>query len=124
MKDLCHLAGKYRGAAQSACNISLRIRREQDPILVVFHNLKGYDVHLLFLSMLEVKKITCIPNNMQNYTSFSLRGLRFIDSLHFLQASLDSLVKTCPSGVSELHLTACKKQKAALPASGQRGVSI
>ena len=120
------MAGKYRGAAQSACNINLRIRREQDPILVVFHNLKGYDAYLLLLSManIEGKKITCIPNNMKNEISFSLRGLHFIDSLNFLQASLDSLVKTCPAGVSELHLTACKIQKAALPASVQRGVSI
>lgn len=82
MKDHCHLAGKYRGAAHSFYNINLRILV---PILVVFHNLKGHDANLLFLSMacIEGKKMTCIPNNMENYISFSLGDVRFIDGLNF-----------------------------------------
>ena len=36
--------------------------------------------------------ISCFPNNMEKYISFSLGQLRFIDSLQFLNASLDSLV--------------------------------
>jgi len=41
-------------------------------------------------------EIRCIPNNMEKYISFSLGGLRIIDSLNFLQVSLDSLVKNTP----------------------------
>ena len=33
---------------------------------------------------------------MEKYISFSLGGLQFIDSLNFLQASLDSLVNNLP----------------------------
>lgn len=88
-------------------------KREKDPILVVLHNLKGYDANLLFLSMANIEgiKMTCIPNNMENHIIFSLGAPRFIDSLNFLQASLDSLVKTCPAGVSEVNLTAWKKKR-------------
>ena len=38
------------------------------------------------------KKLTCIPNNMEKYISFSMGNLRFIDSLQFLNASLEKLV--------------------------------
>ena len=36
--------------------------------------------------------ITCIPNNMEKYISFSLGNIRFIDSLQFMPSSLDNLV--------------------------------
>ena len=42
------------------------------------------------------REISCIPRSMEDYISFSLGGLRFIDSYRFLQASLDSLVKSTP----------------------------
>lgn len=32
VRDHCHVSGKYREAAHSACNLQLRIRPEQDPI--------------------------------------------------------------------------------------------
>ena len=38
-------------------------------------------------------EIKCIPTNTEKYISFSLRNLRFIDSLNFLLSSLDKLVK-------------------------------
>ena len=39
-------------------------------------------------------KMTCIPNNMENYITFSLRSLQFIDSAQFMLASLDKLVNS------------------------------
>ncbi|MEW8687500.1 MAG: hypothetical protein AB2556_16930 [Candidatus Thiodiazotropha sp.] len=58
----------------------------------VFHNLRGYDSHLLMQAISKVKgKISCIPNNTEKYTSFSLDQLRFIDSAQFLLTSLDKL---------------------------------
>ncbi|KAK3765304.1 hypothetical protein RRG08_027310 [Elysia crispata] len=71
VKDHCHITGKYRGAAHSACNLKLRLSPKTTTIPVVFHNLRGYDSHLL----------------MQ-----AISKLRFIDSAQFLQASLDKLV--------------------------------
>ena len=37
------------------------------------------------------RKIICIANNSQRYITFSLGGLRFIDSLQFMNASLERL---------------------------------
>ena len=42
-------------------------------IPVIFHNLKGYDSHLLLPELGKFnKKISIIPNNMQTYMSFSV----------------------------------------------------
>ena len=38
------------------------------------------------------EKINCIPNNMEKYMTFSLGQLKFIDSLQFLNNSLDKLL--------------------------------
>ena len=122
----CHVSGKYRGAAHNACNLKFRI---PSFIPVVMHNLKGYDSHLIMnhLGKLDAE-ITCIPNNMEKYVSFTIAdryqskqsdeppakrakvsrslNLRFIDSLAFMNASLDSLVKNLKSSGAEnfIHL--------------------
>ena len=63
-------------------------------IPVIFHNLKGYDGHLLMQAMARVRgEIKCIPTNTEKYISFSLGNLRFVDSVNFLLSSLDKLVK-------------------------------
>ncbi|KAK3707294.1 hypothetical protein QZH41_004240 [Actinostola sp. cb2023] len=60
---------------------------------VVFHNLRGYDSHLLMQAISKVDGLlSCIPNNTEKYISFGLNQLRFIDSAQFLLASLDKLV--------------------------------
>ena len=87
------MTGKYRGAAHSACNLKLRLDPKTTTVPVVFHNLRGYDSHLLMQAISKVEgKVTCIPNNTEKYISFSLGQLRFIDSAQFLLASLDRLV--------------------------------
>ena len=42
------------------------------------------------------KEVKCIANNMEKYITFSVGGLRFIDSFTFRQGSLDSLVSATP----------------------------
>ena len=97
VKDHCHFTGKYRGAAHNDCNLKLRIKSKTDQIPVVFHNLKGYDAHYLMQAMSNLQKeVKCVSNNMEKYITFSVGGLCFIDSLNFLQGSLDSLVKAMP----------------------------
>ena len=96
--DHCHITGKYRGAAHDACNRKLRLSPKTTAIPVVFHNLRGYDSHLLMQVMSRVKgRVSCIPNNTEKYISFSLGQFRFIDSAQFLLASLDKLVAANPA---------------------------
>ena len=61
---------------------------------VVFHNLRGYDGHHLMQAIGKYKKrrISCIANNSERYITFSLSGLRFIDSFQFMGTSLEKLV--------------------------------
>ena len=94
VRDHCHITGKYQGAAHNPCNRKLRLNPKTTTILVVFHNLWGYDSHLLLQAVSKVEgKISCVPNNTEKYVSFSLGQLRFIDSTQFLLASLDKLVE-------------------------------
>ena len=88
VRDHCYITGKYRGAAHNACNLKLRLNPQTTTIPVVFHNLRGYDSHLLMPAISE-GGISCIPNNTEKYISVSLGQLRFIDSAQFL---LDRLV--------------------------------
>lgn len=95
VRDHCHLTGQYRGPANNNCNINYWRRSFILPI--VFHNLKGYDSHLIIQKLTnEFQKVTCIPNNTEKYISFSLDRLRFIDSFSFMSCSLEKLVESTP----------------------------
>ena len=105
VRDHCHITGKYRGAAHKACNLKLRLEPGKTPIPVVFHNLRGYDSHLIMQAISKVKgQMKCIPNNMEKYISFSLGQLRFIDSAQFLLTSLHRLVAS--NNPEVFHITA------------------
>ena len=61
----------------------------------MFHNLRGYDSHLIFreLSKFDVKT-DVIPNGLGKYMAFFLnKNLVFIDSMQFMNSSLEKLVK-------------------------------
>ena len=93
VRDNCHISGKYRGAAHWSCNINLKISKK---IPVIFHNLKGYDSHLIFkeLSGFNDLKISVIPNGLEKYMAFTVnKNLVFIGSMQFMNSSLDKLVK-------------------------------
>ena len=62
---------------------------------VKFHNLKGYDGHLM---MKEIGKfdvdVSITPNGLEKYLAFKINNtLVFIDSMQFMNSSLDALVK-------------------------------
>ena len=61
----------------------------------MFHNLKGYDGHLIFFELNKFDvKINVIPNGVEKYMAFFLgKNLVFIDSMQFINLSLDKLVK-------------------------------
>src|SRR5271169_7003952 len=76
-------------------------------IPVVFHNLRGYDSHLLMQELGRFNKdINIIPNNMEKYMSFTVgdiddgvvrMNLTFIDSFQFMPSSLEKLVNNLRS---------------------------
>jgi len=47
VRDHCHITGKYRGSTHNYCNLQLRLEPEKLKIPVIFHNLNGYDSHLI-----------------------------------------------------------------------------
>ena len=78
LRHHCHITGKYRGAVHDSCNLKLRLCSKTTTMLVVFHNLRGYESHLIMQAISETAwKITCIPNNTEKCISSSLRQLRF-----------------------------------------------
>ena len=68
VKDHCHITGKFRGAARWSCKINLQLTKK---VLVMFHNLRGYDSHLIYdnLNKFDVK-IDVIPNRLEKYMTF------------------------------------------------------
>ena len=114
VRDHCHYTGRYRGAAHNICNLKYN---KPNNISVFFHNLTGYDSHLFIKKLgITTGSIDCIPNNEENYISFSKtiktgeytnkRGetknkyfkIIFKDSLKFMASSLEALVKNLPEG--------------------------
>lgn len=91
VRDHDHLTGHYRGAAHKKCNLNFKIASH---IPVIIHNLRGYDSHIIIqaLGKFKNRSFQCIPNNSEQFISFSVGPLRFIDSLQFLNASLDKLI--------------------------------
>ena len=112
VRDHCHFTGRYRGAACNICNLKYR---KPNNISVFFHNLTGYDSHL-FIKKLNITMgtIDCIPNNEENYISFSktiISGeyenkkgetknkyfkIVFTDSMKFLKSCVEALVNNLP----------------------------
>ena len=95
VRDHDHFTGSYIGAACNQCNLSRRIKPS---LSIVFHNLRGYDMHhILKYAISKFKKwsISCVPQTMEKYMSlivhFKKMTVKFIDSLMFLQGSLAKL---------------------------------
>ena len=92
MHDHCHFTGEFRGAAYAECNLHYQIRKNKYHLPILFHNLKGYDSHLIFQDVkTKHRRIDVITNNSEKYISFSIGKLKFLDSMQFLSGSLDTL---------------------------------
>ena len=68
VRDHCHITRKYRDTGHWSCNINLQLTKK---VPVIFHNLRGYDSHLIFdeLNKFDVK-IDVIPNRSETYMEF------------------------------------------------------
>ena len=63
VRDHCHITGKYRRSSHWKCNINLKIIKK---VPVIFHNLRGYDSHLIFKELSEfIVNISVIPNGLE-----------------------------------------------------------
>ena len=100
-----HISGKYIGPACVRCNLALKYKQStrakknrpaEFEIPVVFHNLKGYDSKLIlehFPELNERERVSCIATNMEQFLTFTYRGLKFIDSCQFMKTSLAVLAE-------------------------------
>ena len=64
-------------------------------IPVIFHNLQGYDSHLILQYVTREyapNSIDIIPTSSEKF--FQIGNLRFLDSLQFLTASFDTLIQS------------------------------
>ena len=66
--DHFQITGKFRGAAHWSYNMNLQLTKK---VPVIFHNLRGYDSHLIFceLNNFDVK-IDIIPIRLEKYMAF------------------------------------------------------
>ena len=62
VRDHCHVSEKYRGAAHWSYNVNFKMTKK---VPVLFHNLEGYDSHLIFKGLSRFKlKISITPNGL------------------------------------------------------------
>ena len=118
--DHCHFSNQFLGWAHSKCNLQ---RRTQSFVSIIGHNLSGYDLHHVVKSLHHCNpnnKFSIIPQTDENYISFSFKvwikdivnkkqnvipiyeELRFINSLRFMQSSLDKPVQSLPEDSFEI----------------------
>ena len=90
--------GEYRGAAHSECNLQVQNSKK---IPVFFHNLSGYDGHLIMqeIQKADFTKVDIIAKTLEHYVNFECKtedsdwSLDFKDSNLFLNSSLEKLTK-------------------------------
>ena len=96
------MTGKYRCSVYWSCNINLKLTEE---VSVIFHNLKGYDSHLVIgrIGKFYVK-VNVITNGLKKYMSFTIKNnLVFMSSIQFMISSLHTLIrKLHDNGFSDL----------------------
>ena len=112
--DHDHLTGDFRAALHQSCNLVAGRQEDRRFIPFIFHNLKGYDGHHIIRAIgadrTNEDKIQVIASSGEKYLSFTVTPddeysfkpgtakrrlsvpIRFIDSLQFIQASLDELI--------------------------------
>src|SRR3989442_5993414 len=104
----CHRTSMYIAPTCNTCNLKLNPRKFSNAqqkgikqtvgkeffIPIFFHNLRGYDSHLIIqaLDKFNAIGIKIIASTTEKFMSFSLGGVKFVDSYQFLHVTLSSLV--------------------------------
>ena len=65
VRDHCHYAGGYKGAAHSICNLKYSVSKK---VPVVFHKRSNYDYHFIIKELAEKikKQFTCLGESTEN----------------------------------------------------------
>ena len=89
-RDHNHFTGEFLGAACVFCNLQ---RRRPHKLPIFLHNGSKYDFHFIIkaLNKKNVGEIKVLPFNGEHFRTIEFKGFQFLDSLAFLQASLDQL---------------------------------
>jgi hypothetical protein len=88
---------KFKTGQDTDTSVFSHITAQDIKLNVLFHNLKGYDSHLILQDLKGVKwneeydKPHCIPQSSEKFVMFEVGGLVFKDSAGFLKNSLDNL---------------------------------
>ena len=90
MRCLLVLA-KYIGSAHWSCNVKLKLTKNV-PVLV--HNFEDYGIHLIMQETGKFDvKTSGIPNGLEKCMAYTInKSLVFIDSMQFMNSSVDVLV--------------------------------
>ena len=127
VRNHCHYASRYRGAAHSICNLKYNVPNETT---VVFHNDSNYNYYLIIKGL--VKKIkgqfSCLGKNTEKYKPFSITiekevtkidedshknfvplsyKIKFIDSVRFKMSSLSNLANSLTEGIYKIKCEDC-----------------
>ena len=107
VRDHCHYSGHFLGMAHRECNINRQEWKQKIPVFL--HNLSNFDSHLIISGLSRWSgrqrfRLKGLPFNSERFRTLTVNNIQFIDSLHFLSASLDELVKDLSSGAHEFHL--------------------
>ena len=79
VRDHFHYTGKYRGAAQSICNLHYAIPKK---IPVVFYNGSTYDYHFIIKQLARefTYYLECLGENTEKYIAFSVLVKKVFDN--------------------------------------------
>ena len=121
VRDHCHYAGKYRGAAHNICNLRYKVPKE---IPVVFHNGSTYDYHFITKELVKEfdGNFDCLGENTEKYITFSIPlkkkienkdieityKVKFIDIYRFMSSLLSKLVDNLSEGIHNNKCLDCK----------------
>ena len=92
VRDHDQVTGKHWGFAHWDCNIILKLTKK---LSVIFNNLRVYDSSLTTQEIGKFNlKISVISNGLEKCMAFTInKSLVFINSMQFMNSSLDVLVK-------------------------------